>query len=123
MLCIPRPALPSMDAYIEKKTIGRGAFAIVRLVERKSTGEFRVVKKFHTSMGELSDKERTEIAQEVKLLAVLRHPNVIGYFDNFVDVSLINLSSPRLLVLGSAPAYFPGLRCLATFLVAVRRME
>jgi NIMA (never in mitosis gene a)-related kinase len=76
-----------MDAYIEKKTIGRGAFAIVRLVERKSTGENRVVKKFHTSMGELSDKERTEIAQEVKLLAVLRHPNVIGYFDNFVDVS------------------------------------
>ena len=89
-----------MDAYIEKKTIGRGAFAIVRLVERKSTGEQRVVKKFHTSMGELSDKERTEIAQEVKLLAVLRHPNVIGYFDNFVDVSRLSMMITSILTHG-----------------------
>ena len=38
-----------------------------------------VVKRFHVPMVELTPKERSEVAQEVKLVAHLRHPNVIAF--------------------------------------------
>ena len=73
-----------MEAYDQLKTVGRGAFAVVKLVRRKSDGVMFACKTIQCPMSDLSAKERTEITQEVKLLAILRHPNVIGFHDNFV---------------------------------------
>lgn len=52
-----------MDGYNTIKSIGRGAFAVVFLVERRRDGKLLVVKKFHTPMRELLERERMEIAQ------------------------------------------------------------
>jgi hypothetical protein len=57
-----------MNQYEELKSLGRGAYAVVRLVKRKSDGEKFVVKKFYTPMSDLTPKERTEVAQEVPRL-------------------------------------------------------
>jgi len=57
------------------RTLGRGAFAEVKLIKKKTTGEMFVAKVFHTAMSDLSERERLEIAQEIKLLAHLSHPS------------------------------------------------
>lgn len=80
-----------MDAYEDIRSLGRGAFASVRLVKRKKDGVFFVVKRFHVPMSELTPKERQEIAQEVKLIAHLRHPNVIAFKENFVENGVMHI--------------------------------
>ncbi len=45
-----------MNAYDEIKSLGRGAFAVVLLVRRKTDKEKFVIKRFHTPMSELSSK-------------------------------------------------------------------
>jgi serine/threonine protein kinase len=80
-----------MDAYEDIKSLGRGAFASVRLIKRKKDGVFFVVKRFHVPMSELTAKERQEIAQEVKLIAHLRHPNVIAFKENFVENGVMHI--------------------------------
>jgi serine/threonine protein kinase len=50
-----------MDAYEDIRSLGRGAYAVVRLVRRLSDGELLVVKRFHVPLTELSQKERLEV--------------------------------------------------------------
>lgn len=80
-----------MDAYEDIKSLGRGAFATVRLVRKKVDNEYLVVKRFHVPMNELSLKERLEVAQEVKLLAHLSHTNIIRFVDNFVEKGIMHI--------------------------------
>ena len=80
-----------MDAYEDLRSLGRGAFASVRLVKRKKDGMLMVVKRFHVPMSELTPKERSEVAQEVKLVAHLRHPNVIAFKENFVENGVMHI--------------------------------
>jgi hypothetical protein len=56
-----------MNQFEELKSLGRGAYAVVKLVRRKADSEKFVVKKFYTPMSDLTPKERTEVAQEVRL--------------------------------------------------------
>jgi hypothetical protein len=50
-----------MDAYEDIKSLGRGAYAVVRLVRRKADDELLVVKRFHVPLTELSQRERLEV--------------------------------------------------------------
>jgi hypothetical protein len=52
-----------MNQFEEIKSLGRGAYAVVHLVRRKTDKEKFVIKRFHTPMSELTPKERTEVAQ------------------------------------------------------------
>jgi hypothetical protein len=45
-----------MNQYEEIKSLGRGAFAVVMLVRRKTDKEKFVIKRFHTPMSELNAK-------------------------------------------------------------------
>lgn len=45
-----------MNAYEEIKTLGRGAFAVVMLVRRKTDKEKFVIKRLFTPMSELTPK-------------------------------------------------------------------
>lgn len=80
-----------MDGYEELRYLGRGSYAVVKLVRRKVDGELLVIKKFHTPLSELSPKERNEIAQEIRLLAHLRHPNIISFKNNFIEGGTVHI--------------------------------
>ena len=57
--------------YEEIKSLGRGAFAVVMLVRRKTDKEKFVIKRFHTPMSELNQKVRHEMHD-------CREPRVAG---------------------------------------------
>ena len=50
---------------------------------RKSDGKVYSLKK--VNLIGLSDKERTNALNEVRILASIKHPNVIGYYEAFID--------------------------------------
>jgi serine/threonine protein kinase len=57
-----------MDAYEDIKPLGRGSYAVVRLVRKLDTSELFVVKRFHVPLTELTAKERTEVRPAHMLL-------------------------------------------------------
>jgi serine/threonine protein kinase len=73
-----------MDAFEDVRPLGRGAYASVRLCRRRADGAFVVVKRFHSSIAELSSKERHEMSQEIKLLSHLHHRNIVAFLGSFV---------------------------------------
>lgn len=73
-----------MDAFEDVRSLGRGAYASVRLCRRRADGELVVVKRFHSSIAELSSKERHEMSQEIKLLSHLHHRNIVAFLGSFV---------------------------------------
>ena len=65
------------------KKLGDGAFSEVLQVKRKSDGALYAMKK--VKMGQLTDKEKQSALNEVRILASIQHPNVIGYKDAFFE--------------------------------------
>jgi len=55
----------------------------------KSDGETYAMKK--VKMGKLSEKEKQNALNEVRILASIQHPNVIGYKEAFFENSSGNL--------------------------------
>ena len=70
-----------MNRFDVISTLGRGAFASVYYVRRKSDGTDLVVKKFHRPMAELTAKERQEVASEIKTQAHLSHENIVKFVE------------------------------------------
>ena len=65
------------------KELGKGAFGSVKIVKRKDDGITYAMKSVPISS--LSQKERESALNEVRLLASLQHPNVIGYKEAFYE--------------------------------------
>jgi NIMA (never in mitosis gene a)-related kinase 1/4/5 len=65
--------------------IGEGSYSSVFQVKRLSDGEHYALKK--VKMDELSEKEKTNALNEVRILASIRHPNIIQYREAFIDES------------------------------------
>lgn len=63
--------------------LGEGAFSIVNKVKRKSDNEEYALKQ--VKMGKLSNKEKENALNEVRLLASLTHPNIIAYKECFIE--------------------------------------
>ena len=61
------------------KSIGKGSFGEVILVECQSDKSIAVTKQVDIS--ETSDEERKMIAKEAMILKVLSHPNIIRFWD------------------------------------------
>lgn len=96
-----------MENYEDIRSLGRGAFAAVRLVRRVKDGQLFVIKKFHTALSELNQKERLEVVQEVKLcvesnplacllttmrsLAHLTHKNIVRFHDSFNEDGVMHI--------------------------------
>ena len=78
------PTRPSSltDFEIVKK-IGDGAYSNVYKVKRHEDGLEYALKK--VKLDHLSDKERENAINEVRILASVRHPNVIQYKEAFID--------------------------------------
>ena len=63
--------------------IGEGAYSSVYHVKRISDGDFYALKKVR--MLKLSDKEKENALNEVRILASIRHPNIVAYKEAFID--------------------------------------
>ena len=65
------------------KTLGKGAFGMVCLVKRKFDGKTYAMKRI--KIAQLSNKEKENSLNEIRILASLSHKNIIGYKDAFFD--------------------------------------
>lgn len=70
------------DIYVFVKFLGQGAFGRVNLY-RNSTNNTLVVWK-EIDLKRLDTKMRNEAFAEVEILSILDHPNIIGYYKNFI---------------------------------------
>ena len=76
------------DVYkIDKKTLGTGAYGIVSRVKHKDTGQIRAVKK--VAKKKIKNMERFQ--QEITILQLLDHPNVLKLYEYFEDAKNVYL--------------------------------
>ena len=73
----------SLNDFILGKDLGKGAFGSVRIATRKKDGKIYAMKS--VNIGKLDNKEKEAALNEVRILASLSHPNIIGYKDAFYD--------------------------------------
>jgi NIMA (never in mitosis gene a)-related kinase len=69
--------------------LGEGAYSSVYKVKRLEDGQMYALKKVR--MAGLSEKERENALNEVRILASIRHPNVISYKESFIDAASSSL--------------------------------
>mmetsp|Transcript_11336 Transcript_11336/g.9737 ORF Transcript_11336/g.9737 Transcript_11336/m.9737 type:complete len:107 (+) Transcript_11336:31-351(+) len=63
--------------------LGEGAYSSVYKVKRLSDEQIYALKK--VKMMNLSDKEKINALNEVRILASVRHPNIVSYKEAFID--------------------------------------
>ena len=63
--------------------IGDGAYSQVYKVKRFEDGEVYALKK--VKLSHLSEKERDNAVNEVRILASIKHKNVISYKEAFIE--------------------------------------
>ncbi len=73
----------SMDDFKIEKVLGKGSFGSVYLVRRKEDNKIYALKS--VTLGKLNPKEQRNSVNEVRILASVNHPNVIGYKEAFWD--------------------------------------
>lgn len=71
------------------KKLGEGAFSTVYSVKRNSDGATYAMKK--VKMGKLTEKEKQNAVNEIRILASINHVNVIGYKEAFFENATGNL--------------------------------
>ena len=79
-----------MDNFKLGKLLGKGAFGSVSLVTRKTDGKIYAMKR--VNIGKLNNKEKESSLNEIRILASLSHPNIIGYKEAFFDQSTNTLN-------------------------------
>ena len=65
------------------RKLGDGAYSSVFKVKKNDDSEYYALKK--VNMASLTDKEKENALNEIRILASIDHPNVIGYKDAFID--------------------------------------
>ena len=78
-------SLSSLKDFEFGKTLGKGAFGMVCLVKRKYDGKIYAMKRI--KVAQLSDKDKENALNEIRILYSLSHKNIIGYKDAFFDQS------------------------------------
>ena len=80
---IAQPGQTTVDDFNILKKLGSGAYSSVYMVTRKADNRDYALKKVRIDF--LSEKERSNAINEVRILASIRDPNVISYKEVFVD--------------------------------------
>ena len=75
----------SIHDFVKEKVLGKGSFGSVFLVRRKRDNKIYALKSVY--MEKLNKKEQENSVNEVRILASVNHPNVIGYKEAFWDDS------------------------------------
>ncbi|XP_010893685.1 serine/threonine-protein kinase Nek8 isoform X2 [Esox lucius] len=72
-----------MEKYEKIKVVGRGAFGVVHLCRRRGDGAFVILKEIPVE--QMSRDERLAAQNECQVLKLLNHPNIIEYYENFLE--------------------------------------
>ena len=80
----------SIRDFKKEKIIGKGSFGSVYLVRRRQDNKVYALKS--VKMEKLNKKEQENSVNEVRILASVNHPNVIGYKEAFWDDDGISLN-------------------------------
>ena len=75
----------SLSDFQIGKTLGKGAFSSVCIVKRKLDNKTYAMKRVKISQLSPSDKDGS--LNEIRILASLEHPNIIGYKEAFYDMA------------------------------------
>ena len=75
----------SIHDFVKEKVLGKGSFGSVFRVRRKRDNMIYALKSVY--MEKLNKKEQENSVNEVRILASVNHPNVIGYKEAFWDDS------------------------------------
>lgn len=80
-----------MNAYETLETIGKGSFGLIRKVKRVSDG--KILARKEIDYKKMSEKEKRQLVAEVNILRELDHPNIVRYYERFVekDRTVINI--------------------------------
>lgn len=71
------------ESYTKVKVLGRGAFGEAVLYRKTTTNDLIVWKEINLQRA--SDKDRTGALNEVEILSLLDHMNIIAYYNHFFD--------------------------------------
>ncbi|KAI8849375.1 kinase-like domain-containing protein [Chytridium lagenaria] len=74
---------PRWTNYEPLEIIGSGSFGVIRKVRRRSDGQILARKEI--DYRKMTEKEKRQLVAEVNILRELRHPNIVRYFERFVD--------------------------------------
>lgn len=72
-----------MEKYRKMKVVGRGAFGIVHLCLRKADQKLVILKQIPVE--QMTKDERLAAQNECQVLKLLNHPNIIEYYENFLE--------------------------------------
>jgi len=78
-----------MEKFEKVKNLGRGSQGSVILVRRKADGSKFVIKRIFVD--DQSPEDREEVMNEIRVLAQLAHPNVVGYHGSFIEDGVLNV--------------------------------
>ena len=73
----------SLNDFEFRENLGKGSFGSVYMVKRKENQKIYAMKR--VTLMNLGEKEKQNSFNEVRLLASLSHPNIIGYKEAFFD--------------------------------------
>uniref|UniRef100_A0A8C0GR93 Serine/threonine-protein kinase Nek8 n=1 Tax=Chelonoidis abingdonii TaxID=106734 RepID=A0A8C0GR93_CHEAB len=72
-----------MEKYERIRVVGRGAFGIVHLCLRKADQKLVIIKQIPVE--QMTKDERLAAQNECQVLKLLNHPNIIEYYENFLE--------------------------------------
>ena len=72
-----------MEQFKVMENLGDGAYSKVYKVRRLVDGQSYALKM--VALKNLSDKEKENAINEVRILASIKHPNIISYKEAFID--------------------------------------
>ncbi len=69
--------------------LGEGSYSSVYSVKRPNDEQIYAMKK--VKMGDMTEKERNNALNEVRILASIKHDNIVAYKEAFIDDGTTNL--------------------------------
>jgi NIMA (never in mitosis gene a)-related kinase len=83
-----------LDDFETLSRLGAGSFGTVYKVKRVVDDQIYVIK--NVRIAELGFKEQSEAINEVQILAQLKSPYVVKYFDSFIESESLHIGKPFL---------------------------
>ncbi|XP_074654036.1 serine/threonine-protein kinase Nek9-like [Tubulanus polymorphus] len=86
-LTVSAPESTQESSYIPIRVLGKGAFGEAVLYRKTEDNSLVVWKEIN--LAPLTEKERRDAQNEIDILSMLNHPNVVMYYNHFLDVETL----------------------------------